>query len=104
MLLLLSLSNDKFPIKHIQQLVEQLNVTLPILRQDYFDIECKFEQYSKKIKKDLIYAIQDYRIKLKSMPNIFGEPKNQEAINNLKRFTSNKLEYDIKNYAGFFDL
>ncbi|CAD8189316.1 unnamed protein product [Paramecium pentaurelia] len=104
MLLLLSLSNDKFPIKHIQQLVEQLNVTLPILRQDYFDIECKFEKYSKKIKKDLIYAIQDYRIKLKGMPNIFGEPKNQEAINNLKRFTSNKLEYDIKNYAGVFPM
>ncbi|CAD8114373.1 unnamed protein product [Paramecium sonneborni] len=99
MLLLLSLSNDSFPKKHIQQLVDQLNVGIPILRQDQFDMQDKLEQYSKKLKKDLIYAIQDYRIKLKGIPNIFGEIRNQEQINNLKRFTSNKLEYDIKNYA-----
>ncbi|CAD8070966.1 unnamed protein product [Paramecium sonneborni] len=100
MLLLLSLNNDRFPLKNIQQFVEQLNVGIPILRQEQFDKQIKLEQYSKKIKKDLVYAIQDYRIKLKGIPNIFGETRNQESINNLKRFTSNKLEYDIKNYAS----
>jgi hypothetical protein len=51
-----------FPKSQLTTLIEMSNIPIPRLSYDDFDLDDKLEQYSKILKKKLIYDIEDYRL------------------------------------------
>ncbi|CAD8191305.1 unnamed protein product [Paramecium octaurelia] len=94
MVLLLALSNEKFLQNTFNNQCSNQMLQYQFLDKTTLILRINQKNSARKQKRIWFTRLQN------GVLNIFGEPKNEDTINNLKRFTSNKLEFDTKNYAA----
>ncbi|KAM3135206.1 hypothetical protein pb186bvf_012671 [Paramecium bursaria] len=102
LILLLENFNKKLNFNQMGQIIARLDIKFPQSHQKVVvnNFKLKYLPHTKEIKRNLIYYIQELRYKLKLIPDQYDQ-NNQESILNIRKSTSNKLVYDIKNYAFF---